>query len=215
MNPVCYLSLLWGVVSVCLPSAALAHPHAWIDYRTKIVMDDMGKMTALKEHWIFDEYYTEFAIKDFDPNKNGKLDHEELMALGEDNLKNLKDFGYYTELKSDGKKIAPKPPSEINSYLVNGHIALDFTLLLSEPVDPAKHKITYRIYDPSYYVSMLHDKKEAIAFEGKKAASCQHELTTPKPDIMKINFAASIDKNGQAPDELGSFFAQKVTITCK
>jgi len=186
-----------------------------IDYQTKIVLDGTGQMTALKEHWVFDEYYTEFALKDFVSDKGTKLDHDKLMDLAEDNLKNLKDFDYFTKIESDGVKKAVKTPSEINSYLANGHIVLDFTLTLAAPLDTVRHKITYRIYDPSYYVSMLHTEKDPITIEGAKAAACEHKLETPKPDIRKVNLASAIDKNGQAPDELGSFFAQKVTISCK
>jgi len=200
----------------CLSSLqAFAHPHAWIDYRTHVVLDDDNRITAIKEHWVFDEYYTEFALHDFDPHKTGKLGHDELMLLANDNLKNLKAYDYFTSFEKDGKKVAIKSISDTNSYLVSGHIALDFTVWLAEPADAVKQKVSYRIYDPSYYISMLHDKKDAIILEGKHAASCQHELITPQPDITKTNFAAAIDKNGQAPEELGSFFAQRMIILCK
>lgn len=196
-------------------SPAKAHPHAWIDYRTRVVLSADGKIVALKQHWVFDEYYTEFATQDFDPSKKGHLDHEELMRLADENLKNLTEFDYFTQIEQDGKPVKVKKPEAVDSYLVKGHIALDFTLPLIAPADPFAHKVTYRIYDPSYYISMLHDKVDAIAFEGPKTEACSFDLFTPKPDIMKINFASSIDKNGHAPNQLGSFFAQKVTLKCK
>lgn len=207
--------LLAAVLSLlCGADAALAHPHAWIDFRTTIVLDDANRMTAIKEHWLFDPYYTEFAMRDFNPNKDGKITHALLMDLAKDNLKNLGPFCYFTILEQENAKSAVEVPVDIDSYLVKGQIALDFTLKLEKPLDLAKKKADYRIYDPSYYISMLHAKKDPILFEGKKAASCKHDLVTPKPDIMKINFAASIDKTGQAPDELGSFFAQRMTLSC-
>ena len=207
---------LFLVCCLCVLSVpALAHPHAWIDYRTHVVLSDDNKITAIKEHWVFDEYYTEFALHDFDQNKSGKLDHDTLMALAHENLNNLKDFAYFTAVEEDGRKKAMASLGDIDSYLVNGHIALDFTVRLKEPADPVHKKVDYRIYDPTYYVSMLHDKKDAITLDGVKASACTHELTMPKPDVAMIDAAAALDKKAVAPDELGSFFAQKVTITCK
>ena len=198
-----------------LPVQAFAHPHAWIDYRTQIILNDDNKITALKEHWVFDEYYTEFAMHDFDQNKSGKLDHETLMALAHENLGNLKEFDYFTSVEEDGKKRVVASLTDIDSSLVNGHIALDFTVHFKETADTVHKRVDYRIYDPTYYVSMLHDKKEPIVLEGKKASSCTHELITPKPDTAMIDAAAALDKKATAPDELGSFFAQKMVILCK
>ena len=86
---------------------------------------------------------------------------------------------------------------------------------LKEPADPVGKKVDYRIYDPTYYVSMLHDKKDAITLVGKKVSSCTHEMTTPKPDVALIDAAAALDKKAKGPDELGGFFAQRMTLTCK
>jgi ABC-type uncharacterized transport system substrate-binding protein len=105
--------------------------------------------------------------------------------------------------------------SDVDSSLVGGHIALDFTIHLKEAADTVHKKVDYRIYDPTYYVSMLHDKKDPIALAGKNASACTHEMITPKPDVAMIDAAAALDKKATAPDELGSFFAQKMVIACK
>lgn len=214
-NGFIYLACLCGLI--LSPTQAFAHPHAWIDYRTHVILDDDNKIVAIKEHWVFDDTYTEFALHDFDKNKNknGKLDHKLLMDLAAENIKNLKDVDYFTAVEEKAAKKAITSISEVDSYLVDGKIALDFTLHLKEPADPIHNKVDYMIYDPSYYVSMLHDKKDAIVLDGKNAASCTYDLATPNPNTATISLASAIDKNGKAPDELGSYFAQRMTITCK
>lgn len=206
---------LFSFLLFCVASPASAHPHSWIDYKTKIVLNDAGEIIALKEYWVFDEFYAQFALNDFDANNNKRLDKDELLILAKGNLKNLENFDYFTEIKNNNKAASFKPPIDISSYLVDDRIALEFTLSLVKPLDASKGNVSYRIYDSSYYVAMSHSKTRSILFEGSKAAGCSYELIKPKPDILKIKFATSLGTDKQAPDGLGNFFAQKVNITCK
>ncbi len=203
------------MASLFLSPSAQAHPHAWIDYRVSVVFGKPHQLIALKEHWLFDTYYTEFALHDFDANKNKKLDHEELLVLAKDNIANLKDFDYFTSVQKDGKEVTFSKVTDIDSKIENGRVSLNFTLWLSTPLDVQTHKSHYRIYDPTYYTSMIHEKEDTpILLEGNGAEGCSFNLFTPKPDIMKIQFAAKLGKDKKAPDQLGSFFSQKVSLSC-
>lgn len=197
------------------PISAQAHPHAWIDYQIEAIFGDSNKLTALHQHWQFDEYYTEFALNDFDDNGNKKLDTDELLRLAKSNISNLKDFDYFTSVQKDGVEITFQKVTGITSSMVDGKIKLSFTLWLSTPLDVSEHKVEYRIYDPTYYTAMLHLKnKQSISLKGNAAQNCSFVLKTPKPDIMTIQFATELGKDTKAPDQLGRFFAQRVTLSC-
>ncbi len=184
--------------------------------KTGFVFNAKGQITAIKEHWRFDKMYTAFALQDFDPNRNGKLDKDELMELAKENLKGLKDFNYFTELEMDnGKRLTTGELSAMDSYLENEQIAIDFTLPLTEPLDMSVHKLTYRIYDPTYYIDMGHYEKEPVHFEGPAPKNCTFEVARPAVDLSLIAAAASLDKKATAPKDLGYSFAEKVTLTCK
>lgn len=197
-------------------SPAYAHPHAFISLHSVAVFDDANQLVAIKEHWVFDKFYTEFALQDFDPNHNGKLDHEELMMLANENLSNLKEYSYFTKIE-DVKTGASFPIAKIsdaNSFLKDAQINMDFTVWLAAPVDSTKHTLSYRIYDPSYYIAMVHESKKAATLEGKKITACHASVMTPQPDATWLNLASSLDKNAKAPDDLGSYFAERVSIQC-
>lgn len=199
-----------------LPCVASAHPHAWISVKTVLVFNEKGQITAIKEHWLFDKMYTAFALQDFDPNKNGKLDKEELMELATENLNGLKEFNYFTVMEmDDGKPVAMAPRSSMDSYLEKEQIAIDFTLPLATPLDMTAHNLVYRIYDPTYYIDMGHYEKEPVGFEGNHSKNCKFDISHPVVDINLIASAAALDKNAKAPKDLGYSFAEKVTITCK
>jgi ABC-type uncharacterized transport system substrate-binding protein len=191
---------------------AHAHPHEWIDVTSTPVFDAQGQITAIREHWLFDIYYTALSLPDFDANHNKKLDPEELLTLADDNLRNLKYYSYFTYLEADGKPVSFVKASDISSTLEDGRIGMKFTITPKTPLNPHTHKINYRIYDPSYYVSMQHVKKDPIQLEG--GGTCRYDLMRPEPNAVWINLAKSLDKNATAPEDLGKYFAERVTITC-
>lgn len=97
-------------------------------------------------------------------------------------------------------------------------IAMDFTVPLATPVDLRKASATYRIYDPTYYVDMAHYEHDPVSFvsatDGSPVASCHGKVELPKVDQAMIFNAAALDKNATAPNDLGYYFSEKVTLSC-
>jgi ABC-type uncharacterized transport system substrate-binding protein len=177
--------------------------------------NEQGQMTALREHWLFDKMYTAFALQDFDPNHNGKLDKDELMQLATENLKGLKEFNYFTVLEmEDAKPLSFGTAKDMDSFLEKEQIAIDFTLPLDKPLDMHAHPLVYRIYDPTYYIDMGHYEKEPISFDAHAPKSCKYDIARPSVDINMIASAAALDKKAQAPKDFGYNFAERVTVTC-
>ena len=52
-----------AILVVCGRGSVQAHPHAWIDPRSKVLLDVAGRVRALELGWIFDDDYT-VAIAD-------------------------------------------------------------------------------------------------------------------------------------------------------
>jgi ABC-type uncharacterized transport system substrate-binding protein len=192
---------------------AVAHPHAWIDIQTIVLFDSKGRITGLHERWLFDEFYTEFAIKDFALTAGGKIRPEKLLELAEGNLNNLKEYSYFTYLDADGMRQTFKSHENVTSTLEGKRIAMSFTLHLTKPIDPRTTTVSYRIYDPSYYVEMKHLAKDGVVISGN-LGTCTTRLDIPKPDAAFVTLAAALDKNAKGPDDMGSFFAERVHIAC-
>ena len=55
------LVTLWVAAT---PLKAVAHPHAWIDLRSKILFDDDGRMTGLELEWLFGDFYSAYVLQD-------------------------------------------------------------------------------------------------------------------------------------------------------
>ena len=73
-----------------------AHPHVFVEARSKLVFDDEGNAVAVQHIFRFDDAFTAFAIQGFDTNGDGIYSREELSELAQVNIESMADFGYFT-----------------------------------------------------------------------------------------------------------------------
>ena len=55
-----------GLSAIALLAAsprAHAHPHAWKDVRSTVILADSGQVAAIEQRWLFDELYTASLIE--------------------------------------------------------------------------------------------------------------------------------------------------------
>jgi ABC-type uncharacterized transport system substrate-binding protein len=214
----------FGITGLCLSIAmaafaamnteARAHPHAWIDLRTSPVFDKAGRVSGLKVHWTFDEFYTLFTIEVIDPDGDGTADAELVRELAKENLKNLADYSYFTYFKVDGEQPDYDTVTEYDSYLEADRLVMTFTVPLAEPVDPVAKPVSYAVYDPTYYIEIFHTDPEAAALGNEAPERCKLRLEPPSPDPEMVSLAASLDQTESAGDGLGEFFAERVFLDC-
>lgn len=92
-------------IGACMVAAgANAHPHVWVTMRTTILYAADGAVTGLRQDWRFDYMYSAFALTGLEAKKKGQYTRGELQALAQVNIDSLKDFGYFTYARIDGKR---------------------------------------------------------------------------------------------------------------
>lgn len=193
---------------VMAPAVAQAHPHAWIDVTVTLVFDDGGRVSGLRQTWLFDHGYTAFAT-------DGVTDPALLMELARGNLQNLTDFAYFTDVESAGASITFAAATALSSSVDAGRLQMTFEVPFVNPVAVDVAPLTYAVYDPSYYIEVLHaDEPSAVRFEGAPAG-CGHQLAGPAPDTDMSLFASALGPNQSGGNELGRAFAETVTVLCE
>jgi len=203
-----------AIVATFASGAARAHPHAWIDVKIKVLFDKKGRVYGLEETWIFDPLYTAFAFDGVKRDKGKAPSQDAVDALAKENLKNIKDYDYLTRVERNGAKVAYSGTRDLRSSFEKDRLRMTFTLLLKTPLDPAVSPVEYRVFDPTYYIEMLHaESDDAIVLTGA-GADCKYTLTPPNPTPDAVGLAASLDKTQSGGNGLGKLFAERVTIRC-
>lgn len=217
MKPLKYL--VFGVLFGLMPSQLMAHPHAWITMNATLQFNDDGKIVGIYEEWRFDTNYSEAAIDGMDANKDGFYDPGELDPLTRENIKALKDYGYFSVVKENNKKVAFGEVTEYGQYFSNKQLTMNFTIPLKKPLDPRGSKFELKIFDPSFYIAMDFQKKNPVGASGAMPKDCKIVLK-PIPSDEEIDkkkqMLAAKPKEWQASpeEEFGALFAQPVVVDC-
>jgi ABC-type uncharacterized transport system substrate-binding protein len=208
-----------ALLCLLMSGLAQAHPHGWIDLRMRLVVDDEGLLTGLHQSWRMDPFYSLVILEELGhAGGEGGLEAA-LDQLGGEIRDNLVPYGYYTELTLAGKKLGFEA---VNDYTVlerGGRVEFIFLLPLAEPLPLAGQTLRYQVFDPTYYIEMVHEE------EGNRPASdallvgggleCETRIEQADPDPEKVMRAAMLDVTDEAEPGLGRHFAETGEVTCR
>ena len=189
-----------------------AHPHAWIDLRSNVLLDEDGKVHALELVWLFDDYYTVLVAEEL--AAGGEPDDDYLNEIAERNLTNLRDYDYFTVVTFDGERQAIDDVTRRETEVHDGRLWMRFVVPLREPLDPRQGELIFSIYDPTYWIEMIHLEGEPIFFSGEGADRCLGKIRQPNPTMEQVSLAAALDQDETAGDGLGELFAETVVVSC-
>ncbi|HSP00708.1 MAG TPA: DUF1007 family protein [Thioalkalivibrio sp.] len=196
-----------------LAAPAQAHPHAWIDLRIAVVFDEAGRITALRQFWRIDPFYSLVLAEEMSTDAVGDTLDEKMADIGTRMIENLGPYQYFTEIRHAGQPLTDAAVGDYGLSNQAGRLELAFTLTLPEPVDPEAGAFTYAVFDPSYYIEILHDPDATVALEGA-SERCALRIRQPRPDPAVVARAAALDADQSGEPDLGRHFTEHGEVTC-
>ena len=198
-----------------LATAAQAHPHVWVAFKSEVVYAPDGSVTGIRHAWSFDDMFSTFATQGIETKEKGKFTREELAPLAEVNVSSLKEFDFFTYVTADGKKQELTDPSQGEYWLdfKDSVLTLNFTLPLKMPVKARNLEV--EVYDPTVFVDFAFEKNEPVKLAGAPAAC---KLVTELP--RELSFAESKRLSQIGPTEkntsmaIGAQLANKIKVAC-
>ena len=202
--------LFVAVVSLAFAPPALAHPHVWVRATSELVYAPDGRVTGIRQHWVFDDMYSAFAVQGLAGKEKGKFSRAELAPLAKTNVELLKEFNYFTYATADGKK-APftDPLPDYSLDYKDAVLTLNLTLPFKQPVKAKDLKI--EIYDPTYFIAFELAKQAPVHLVG---APAQCKLAVELPRELTFLEGKRLSNNPEGMTNWGSHFANKIMVKC-
>ena len=208
----CLCRTALGAALLLAASALQAHPHSWIDVQSKLVFAASGQLVAIEQQWTFDELYTSYVVEEMAGGQTATPAVVRQFAAKV--IANLEPYGYFMDVRADGKAIKLGKISEYQSELRGQRLWLTFVAPLTTPVDPVRQSTALSVYDPTYFIEMQHENDAAVSLVAAPSA-CHTTLQRPTPGKDSMARAFAMDKTAAVDKTLGRQFAQKVVLACK
>lgn len=205
-----YVLLVAAVLAVGTYTAQ-AHPHVWVKSSSELIYAADGTITGVRHVWIFDEMFSTYATQGLETKTRGVYTREELAPLAQTNVESLKEFGFFTFAKADGKKQKFLEPVDYYLEYKDAALVLHFTLPFKTPFKTKQ--LALEIFDPTYFVDFSLQPKDPVTLIGAPAA-CATTIQRP------ADGAATAQKLGEDAFEngdnstYGARFANKITVDC-
>lgn len=207
----CLKGLLLACAWLLASTAAQAHPHVWITSISELIYAADGSITGVRHAWTFDDMFSTYALQGIEGKQKGVYTHEELAPLAQTNVDSLKEFGYFTFAKADGKKAKFEEPADYFLEYKDGLLVLHFTLPLKTPVKP--RVLALEVFDPTFFVDFQLAKQDPIRLVGAPA-SCTLDLQRPNDGAASAQAMGEQNFTDGGNANYGAMFANKITVTC-
>jgi ABC-type uncharacterized transport system substrate-binding protein len=205
--------LLFAAAFAIFPSMnpAHAHPHVWVTAASELIYAADGSISGVRHAWTFDDMFSTYALQGMESKTKGVFTREELAPLAQTNVESLKEFGFFTFAKADGKKEKFLEPVDYFLEQKDGALVLHFTLPFKTPFKTKQ--LALEVYDPSFFVDFALAKQDPIRLVGAPAA-CSFAIQRPNDGAagaQKLNEQTFM--NGENSN-YGAMFANKITVDC-
>jgi ABC-type uncharacterized transport system substrate-binding protein len=190
---------------------ASAHPHVWVTAASELIYAADGSISGVRHAWTFDDMFSTYALQGIESKTKGVYTREELAPLAQTNVESLKEFGFFTFAKADGKKEKFLEPVDYFLEQKDGALVLHFTLPFKTPFKT--RQLALEVYDPSFFVDFALAKQDPIRLVGAPAA-CSFAIQRPNDGAagaQKLNEQTFM--NGENSN-YGAMFANKITVDC-
>jgi ABC-type uncharacterized transport system substrate-binding protein len=205
------------VLSLYPVPPAEPHPHAWVDTRATLRFDDQSRLVAIVEEWVFDDVYTAYVVEDLGEPK--KVTSELLQPLADQNVAELKEWGYFTVFKADGGRVTLGPAMEARMTYAGERLTLSFTLPLPKPLDPRDAAVAFSIFDPTFYIEIVPAEEMPVKLDGRPPEGCSAKhrpLDMSEERFVPDSLALSINTDPNDPENaIGARFAEWIDLSCE
>ena len=190
---------------------AQAHPHVWITATSELIYAPDGSITGVRHAWTFDDMFSSYALQGLETGTKGVYTKEELGPLAQTNVESLKEYGFFTFAKADGKKQKFLEPVDYYLEYKDAALTLHFTLPLKTAVKPKQ--LAVEVFDPEFFIDFGFAKKDPVTLVGAPAG-CQMQFQRPNDGAANAQKLGEQTFTSGDNSNYGAMFANKITVDC-
>ena len=206
------LGLLLVAAGIALGAAtAQAHPHVWIIAKSELIYAPDGSITGVRHAWTFDDMFSTYALQGIETKTKGVYSREELAPLAQTNVESLKEFGFFTFAKADGRKEKFLEPVDYFLEYKDSLLTLHFTLPVKTPFKAKQ--LALEVFDRAFFIDFKYADKDPIKLVGAPA-DCKMQFQRPNDGTAGAQKLGEQNFMSGGNANYGAMFANKIMVDC-
>jgi ABC-type uncharacterized transport system substrate-binding protein len=208
------LGLLLVAAGIALGAAtAQAHPHVWITAKSQLIYAPDGTIIGVRHAWTFDDMFSTYALQGIETKTKteGVYSKEELAPLAQTNVESLKEFGFFTFAKADGRKEKFLEPVDYFLEYKDSLLTLHFTLPVKTPFKAKQ--LALEVFDRAFFIDFKYADKDPIELVGAPA-DCKMQFQRPNDGSAGAQKLGEQNFMGGDGGNYGAMFANKIMVDC-
>lgn len=204
-------SLLLAGALALVAGSAQAHPHVWITATSELLYAPDGSITGVRHAWTFDDMFSTYAVQGIEAKTKGIYSRQELEPLAQTNVESLKEFGFFTFAKADGRKERFQEPVDYFLEYRDSLLTLHFTLPLKTPVK--SKQLVLEVFDREFFIDFKYADQDPVKLVGAPAG-CQMTFQRPNDGTANAQKLSEQTFMSGENSNFGMMFANKITVEC-
>jgi ABC-type uncharacterized transport system substrate-binding protein len=202
-------------------TAAVAHPHIFIDTALEVILDADHRATAVRVVWVYDDFYSLMMLQDrgLDPDGDSKLTADEDARLSGFDMAWDADFaGDLYVLDKGTDPVALGRPHDWSARVEQGRIVSVHLRDITAPVTVGDQPLVLQVYDPTYYTAYTILGTPLLS--GPGAGDCSVQVFEPDLSAAQEQLQAMLQEYtaDQSVEQdfpaVGAEFAEEARVTC-
>ncbi|HEY2526893.1 MAG TPA: DUF1007 family protein [Xanthobacteraceae bacterium] len=209
--------ILFVVTSGLSATTAQAHPHVWVTMTTELLYAPDGSVTGVRDAWTFDDMFSTFSTTGIPAKTKGHFTREELRPLAQVNVEALRDYGYFTYVRINGKKQKDTFNDPIDYWLdydpEKTVLTLHFTLPFKQPV--TAKRLLIEVYDPEFFIDFGFAENNPVKLVDAPS-KCTVSTAKPYDSSFPSSSSQSLSQffTSEVNVGMGMNFANKISVQC-
>jgi ABC-type uncharacterized transport system substrate-binding protein len=207
---------LCAAALITLATPARVHPHVFAEAKLQITIAPDGTVDQLQHNWRFDDVFSQTVMFEFDKDANGKIDAAEQAEISKTIVESIGEYNYFEAVVRDDKEAKMAKPANLQAAFDGTVLVISFANSPLEKI-PLTGKVSFGIYDPTFYTSIEFIEDKDVAVLGLPPA-CKTSVVRPDADEAlaqnqsKLTDAFFSDPQGT---DMSKIFATRLEVSCK
>jgi ABC-type uncharacterized transport system substrate-binding protein len=156
--------------------------------------------------------FSAYALQGTPHAKKGQYTREELASLAQVNMDSLKEYGYFTFARADGKKLKFSDPVDYWLEYKNATLTLHFSLPLKAAATAKVMQI--EVYDPTIFVDFEFAKGAPVSLSDAPQCNLTYDLPHQPTPAEQLRLSQLDSDPLDASSAYGEIFANKMLVKC-